>query len=97
MSNNSGFTFAKEVVAFAQEDLLNDDVYFLDSYDKIYIWIGNRSNDVEKRGALKKAGEYLAAVTDGRDKDEVVITECEAGKEPPDFTVQFIQWEPEVA
>ena len=87
----------KEIVAFAQEDLLNDDVYILDSFDKVYIWVGNKSNKFELNGARKKAQQYIDGVGDGRCKDETVICEIEAGKEPPDFTVQFIQWEPEVA
>ena len=44
----------KEIAAFAQEDMLNDDVYILDSYDTIYIWIGNCSNKFEQNGARKK-------------------------------------------
>lgn len=36
-------------------------------------------------------------MTDGRNKDEVTYCDVEAGKEPPDFCCQFIQWEPEVA
>ena len=55
VSNATGFTFMKEVIAFAQEDMLNDDVYVLDSFDKVYIWIGNKSNDFERKGAFKKA------------------------------------------
>lgn len=55
VSNNTGYTFMKEVVAFAQEDLLNDDVYILDSFDKVYIWIGNKSNKFEIKGARAKA------------------------------------------
>jgi len=97
VSNSSGYTFMKEVIAFAQEDLLNDDVYVLDSFDKVYIWIGNRSNKFEKNGAWKKAEQYIAGVQDGRITDEVIICEVEAGHEPFDFTAQFIQWEPEVA
>merc|ERR1712110_792562 len=97
VSNSSGYTFMKEVVAYAQEDLLNDDVYILDSFDKVYIWIGNRSNKFEKAGAYKKAESYIAGVQDGRITDEVVIQEVDAGHEPFDFTAQFIQWEPEVA
>lgn len=97
VSNQSGYTFMKEVVAYAQEDLLNDDVYILDSFDKVYIWVGNRSNKFEKAGAYKKAEQYIAGVQDGRDKDEVTICEIDAGHEPFDFTAQFIQWEPEVA
>ena len=77
--------------------MLNEDVYVLDCYDTCYIWVGNRSNDFEKRGAYKKVEQYLAGVQDGRVRDEVGIQEVQAGHEPPDFTVQFFQWEPEVA
>lgn len=43
VSNQSGYTFMKEVVAFAQEDMFNEDCYVLDSFDTVYIWIGNKS------------------------------------------------------
>ena len=97
VSNQSGYTFMKEIIAYAQEDLLNDDVYILDSFDKVYIWIGHSSNKFEKAGAYKKAQQYIDGTQDGRDKSEVIIDEINAGHEPADFTVQFIQWEPEVA
>lgn len=97
VSNSSGFTFMKEIPAFAQEDLNNDDVFILDAYSSVFIWIGNRSNKFEYNGALKKAEKYIAALSDERDKDAVVIQEVQAGQEPYTFTMNFIQWEPEVA
>jgi hypothetical protein len=87
----------KEIPAFAQEDFLNDDVYLLDSFDKVYLWIGYDSNKFEKKGAYARAEKYIQEVTDNRIKDEVTICEVEPGKEPPDFTCQFVQWEPELA
>jgi hypothetical protein len=48
VSNASGYTFMKEVVAFTQEDLLNEDVYILDAYDCLFVWIGNKSNKFER-------------------------------------------------
>ena len=87
----------KEIPAFAQEDLLNDDVYILDSFDKVYLWIGYGSNKFERKGAYERAEKYIQDVTDNRVKDEVTICEVEAGKESPDFTCQFVQWEPEIA
>mgnify|MGYP001946573120 CR=1 FL=1 len=97
ISNQSGYMWMKEIPAFGQEDLLNVDIYVLDAYNVIFVWIGNQSNKFEKRGATKRVQEYLASVTDQRDKDSVVITEVLAGREPPAFTVNFIQWEPEIA
>jgi hypothetical protein len=45
----------KEIAAFTQEDLINDDVYLLDAYDTLYVWIGNKSNKFERNGAYAKA------------------------------------------
>lgn len=97
VSNASGYTFMKELPAFTQEDLLNNDVYVLDAYNVLYIWIGNKSNSFEKKGAYSKVEKYLEGLTDSRDKKSVTICEVNAGKEPGQFTVNFIQWEPEVA
>lgn len=87
----------KEIAAFTQEDLINDDVYILDAYDNLFIWIGNKSNSFEQKGARTKAQKYLEGLTDQRDKSAVVINEVEAGREPPSFVINFIQWEPEIA
>jgi hypothetical protein len=35
--------------------MMNDDVMLLDAYQTIFVWIGNNSNEVEKRGAYKSA------------------------------------------
>lgn len=89
--------YMKPVPAFTQEDLLNDDCYILDCYDQVYIWIGHLSNKFERKGVIKRADQFLESVTDGRDKENCAMTEVYAGREPASFTVQFIQWEPEVA
>ena len=34
---------------------MNDDIMILDAYQTIYVWIGNKSNDFEKKGAYKSA------------------------------------------
>lgn len=62
VSNSTGYMFLKEVAAFTQEDLINDDVYILDAYDTLYLWIGNKSNKFERKGAYTKAEKYLAEV-----------------------------------
>jgi hypothetical protein len=43
----------------------------LDAYSTIYIWIGNKSNKFEKRGATSSAEKYLNSVKDERDKENV--------------------------
>lgn len=97
VSNNSGYMWMEEVPAFGQEDLFNDDCFILDAYNTIYVWIGNQSNKTERRGVNKRAEKYLQELKDSRNKDNICIEEVLAGYEPPQFQVQFIQWEPEVA
>lgn len=72
--------------------MMIDDIMILDAYQTIYVWIGNKSNDFEKRGAYSSAQKYLDNIKDERDKDQVQIVEVEAGKEPPAFTVNFADW-----
>lgn len=97
VSTTSGYLWMQEVPAFGQEDLLNEDCYILDVYNTIYVWIGNLSNAAEQRGVMTRAEKFIQDVKDARNKDDVIISEVLAGREPPAFTVQFIQWEPEVA
>lgn len=87
----------QEVPAFGQEDLINEDCYILDVFNTVYVWIGNQSEKAEQRGVFTRAEKYIQDVKDSRNKEDVVISEVLAGREPPAFTVQFIQWEPEVA
>jgi hypothetical protein len=61
----------QEIYNYTQDDMLNDDIMILDAYSTINVWIGNRSNEFEKRGAYKSATKYLASVKDERDKDSV--------------------------
>lgn len=72
--------------------MINDDIMILDAYTTIYVWIGNKSNDFEKKGARKSATKYLENIKDERDKESVQIVEVEAGKEPPSFKVHFPEW-----
>lgn len=70
-SNASGYFFVKEIPNFAQTDLINDDVYILDCYSTIYVWIGNLANKTEVKNSWKSAQKYLDSIEDSRDKDDV--------------------------
>jgi len=85
VSNTSGYMWMEEVPAFAQEDMNNEDCYILDAYNIIYTWIGNKSNKFEQRGVVKRAEKYLEELRDSRDKNEVIIDEVLAGREPAGF------------
>lgn len=70
-SNSSGYFFVSEVFNFGQEDLMNDDIMLVDAYSTIYVWIGNKSNKFEMKGALSSAEKYLESIKDERDKENV--------------------------
>lgn len=76
---------------------MNDDIMILDCYQTVYVWIGNKSNDFERKGVFKSAKKYIDNIKDERDKDNVHVVEVEAGKEPSSFTVQFPEWRLEKA
>ena len=76
---------------FTQADLNDDDVYLLDAYTAVYLWIGNGSNTSERAKADEFVKQYIEATKDGRDKDCPVI-KVNAGAEPLLFTSYFVPW-----
>ena len=76
-------------------DLVIDDVMLLDVGYAIYIWLGNDSNENEKKSASETASEYLSSDPSGRDKDIPIIV-IKQGNEPPQFTGMFGAWDPNI-
>lgn len=78
-----------------KDDLLLDDIFFLDCYSTVYVWIGPESNEEEKKLSMQTAVDYVnsAAEFDGRDKDTPILVTY-AGFEPKMFTVWFQGWDP---
>lgn len=70
-SNSHGYFHMKELYNFYQEDLNNNDVMVLDSFNTIYMWIGLLANDTEKRNVVKKVEQYAQNLTDGRNPDKI--------------------------
>ncbi|RHY55571.1 hypothetical protein DYB30_004532 [Aphanomyces astaci] len=93
VTNETGYFQASEIPSFAQDDLNIDDVFLLDCYTTLYLWVGQGANESEKRGALKIANDYLAAAqSDGRGEGTPVIS-IQSGKEPAIFTCHFAGWD----
>ncbi|TYZ59913.1 hypothetical protein PybrP1_006896 [[Pythium] brassicae (nom. inval.)] len=93
-SNAYGYFHAEEIFSFAQDDLNVDDVFLLDTYTSLYIWIGDGANEAEKREAVQLADEYLSlAKSDGREDGTPVIS-VHCRNEPPMFTSNFLAWDP---
>lgn len=71
---------------------MSKDVYILDAWNMMFVWIGTESNKFEKNGAYRNADKYIAALKDGRKKEVIQIIEIEPTHEPPMFKVQFPNW-----
>jgi hypothetical protein len=79
---------------FDQNDLNDEDVFLLDTYTQVFVWIGTQSTEEEKKKAVEFAQKYVAEVDDGRDLD-IPIVKVNAGQEPSIFTCHFIGWDHE--
>jgi len=92
-SNASGSFRVEEVFNFSQEDLDQNDIFYLDTYTEMYVWVGDKSNETEKKMAFQTAIEYVENAEDGRSKDTAIIKVI-AGHEPKLFTCHFLGWDP---
>uniref|UniRef100_A0A8C4MU53 Scinderin n=1 Tax=Equus asinus asinus TaxID=83772 RepID=A0A8C4MU53_EQUAS len=92
-SNKTGRFIIEEVPGeFTQEDLAEDDVMLLDTWEQIFLWIGKDANEVEKTESLKSAKVYLETDPSGRDKRTPIVI-VKQGHEPPTFTGWFLGWD----
>ncbi|KAF7669288.1 hypothetical protein LDENG_00203310 [Lucifuga dentata] len=92
-SNQTGCFQMTEVDDFAQSDLDEEDVMLLDTWEEIFLWIGNLANQYETKEAWNSAKEYLRTHPAGRDPDTPMIC-VKQGYEPPTFTGWFNAWDP---
>lgn len=95
-SNAQGYFHMREIYNFLQEDLNNNDVMVLDTFTTIYMWVGLKSNETERRNVVKKVEAYLANLQDGRSPDSVQLVTVEPGSEPLGFKGFFPEWEDSV-
>lgn len=91
-SNKTGEFTMEEISAFTQDDLVQDDIFLLDTYNSLWVWVGHDSNREEREYAFKAALDYVQHAPDGRDKDTPVL-QVAAGHEPPPFTQAFLGWD----
>uniref|UniRef100_G3PSS4 Macrophage-capping protein n=2 Tax=Gasterosteus aculeatus aculeatus TaxID=481459 RepID=G3PSS4_GASAC len=94
-SNKTGRLTVEEVPGdFNQSDLAIDDVMLLDTWEQIFLWVGNDANAEERTGAPKIAKEYVD--TDPSGRKGLPITTIKQGAEPPTFTGWFQAWDPKM-
>ncbi|XP_057680934.1 villin-1 isoform X2 [Corythoichthys intestinalis] len=92
-SNQTGQFRMTEMADFAQSDLDEEDVMLLDTWEEIFLWVGNSANEYETKEAWNCAREYLRTHPAGRDLDTPMIS-VKQGFEPPTFTGWFNAWDP---
>uniref|UniRef100_A0A8C7CRF9 Villin-like n=1 Tax=Oncorhynchus kisutch TaxID=8019 RepID=A0A8C7CRF9_ONCKI len=93
-SNQTGRFRMTEVEDLTQEDLDQDDVMLLDTWEEIFLWIGRSANEYETKEACNSALEYLRTHPAGRDPDTPIIS-VKQGYEPLTFTGWFNAWDPQ--
>uniref|UniRef100_A0A8C8SR12 Villin like n=1 Tax=Pelusios castaneus TaxID=367368 RepID=A0A8C8SR12_9SAUR len=86
-SNQTGRFIMTEVVGFCQDDLDEDDVMLLDTWEEV------TSNAYERNEAISSAKEYLKTHPAGRDLATPIIM-VKQGYEPLTFTGWFSAWDP---
>ncbi|XP_073680927.1 gelsolin a isoform X1 [Garra rufa] len=92
-SNKTGRFIIEEVPGeMTQEDLATDDVMILDTWDQVFVWIGNEAHDEEKTEAITSAARYIETDPANRDP-RTPIVKIKQGFEPPTFTGWFLGWD----
>jgi len=76
---------------FAQTDLEEEDIFILDVYTSVFVWVGAEANAQEKKRAPEIAEEYMTA-SGLHHKDTPIIT-VQSGNEPMLFTCHFLGWD----
>ena len=66
-STATGRFSVDEVTQFGQDDLSDEDVYLLDTFVALFVWVGSQSTDEEKTRAMDVAKSYQEKAKDGRD------------------------------
>lgn len=61
------------------QDLVEEDVMILDTYEQVFVWIGRGANVTEKKEALKSAKEYVQTDPSARDMDSTSLIQVGGG------------------
>uniref|UniRef100_A0A667Z7N0 Gelsolin n=1 Tax=Myripristis murdjan TaxID=586833 RepID=A0A667Z7N0_9TELE len=92
-SNKTGNFIIEEVPGeMTQDDLATDDVMILDTWEQVFVWIGNEAQEEEKTEAMASAVRYIETDPANRDR-RTPIVKIKQGFEPPTFTGWFLGWD----
>ncbi|KAJ4906638.1 Villin-2 [Raphanus sativus] len=84
------FSFNKEIYNFAQDDLLTEDIYFLDTHAEVFVWVGQCVDPKEKQTVFEIGQKYIdrAGSLEGL-SPKVPLYKINEGNEPCFFTTYF--------
>ncbi|KAM5280060.1 villin-like protein [Ctenodactylus gundi] len=91
-SSEMGSLVLTEVVFFSQEDLDKYDIMLLDTWQEIFIWLGEAAGEWKKE-VVVWGREYLKTHPAGRSPATPIVL-VKQGHEPPTFTGWFFTWDP---
>lgn len=91
-TSSLGYFNVEEIYDFSQQDLLVDDVFILDTYTTVFVWVGSKSSEYEKKETFNAANEYLKSSGSG-DRVGTPIVNVHCGEEPAIFTCNFLAWD----
>ncbi|XP_044526108.1 villin-like protein isoform X2 [Gracilinanus agilis] len=92
-SSQTGRFIMTEIMFFSQDDLDEDDIMLLDTWEEVFLWIGKDCSPYEKKESVTMAREYLKSHPAGRDPATPIIV-VKQGHEPFTFTGWFSAWDP---
>ena len=92
-SNASGMVSADPIFHFSQDDLLPETVVLLDTYNEIFLWIGSKSKEGDKKIAMETAIHYLKKVSGDRPLHHLMVSNIKEGSETLTFVSIFHGWQ----
>jgi len=62
-----------QIYNFDQTDLNDEDVFVLDVYSQLFVWVGTQATSQEKSEAVEIAQRFITEANDGRDVDSSIV------------------------
>ncbi|KAM3867580.1 gelsolin-like [Diretmus argenteus] len=94
-ANKTGNFQIEEVPGeLTQDDLAPDDVMILDTWDQVFVWIGEEAHEEEKTEGMASAARYIESDPSDRDPGTPIV-KVKQGFEPPTFSGWFLGWNDE--
>ncbi|KAL6072758.1 Advillin [Balamuthia mandrillaris] len=91
-SHSAGVFGWTEIVDFWQTDLLPTNVYLMDTFYEVYVWLGKTASESLYKKVLEFANAYIREMAKKR-RMFVQLHSIQSGEEPSDFIRHFHTWE----